>query len=307
MQQLLQSNFHERAGDLARDFAAAQPFRHIVVDDFLDPHFCQCLMTEFPAFDERKAINELGVAGRKAAVPQISRISAAYKEFDTLMRDRDFLTTMGRIAGIPDLLYDPDYLGGGTHENLDGQDLDLHVDFNYHPKRMQHRRLNLIVFLNPEWQASWGGCLELHKDPWNPEPGGGKAIVPLANRAVLFETTECSWHGFPPITLPEEVRHVSRRSVAVYFYTKERPQQENAHPHGTVYVPRPLPGHLEAGYTLQRADVEALQIMNERRNAQLQFLYERELEFSEAISGITGSISFRLGRALTWPLRKLRR
>lgn len=66
MQQLLQSNFHERAGDLACDFAAAQPFRHILVDDFPDPHFCQCLMTEFPAFDERKAINELGVAGRKA-------------------------------------------------------------------------------------------------------------------------------------------------------------------------------------------------------------------------------------------------
>ena len=264
-------------------------------------------MAEFPAFDERKAINELGVAGRKAAVPRISRISAAYKEFDSLICDAGFLATMGRIAGIPNLIYDPDYVGGGTHENLDGQDLDLHVDFNFHPTRLLHRRLNLIVFLNAEWQPSWGGCLELHKDPWEPEAGGTKTVVPLANRAVLFETTERSWHGFPPITLPQEMRDVSRRSVAVYFYTKARPQQETARPHGTVYVPRPLPGHLEAGYTLQRADVEALQIMNERRNAQLQFLYERELEFPEAISGITGSISFRLGRALTWPLRKPRR
>ena len=99
-----------------------------------------------------------------------------------------------------------------------------------------------------------------------------------------------SWHGFPPITLPEKMRHVSRRSIAVYFNTKERPQQETAHPHGTVYVPRPLPGQLETAYTLQ-----------------LRFLYERELEFSEAITGITGSISFRVGRVLTWPPRKLRR
>ena len=304
---MLQPDFRNHAAKLAIDFAAAQPFRHIVVDGFLDPRFCQRLMTEFPVFDERKAINELGVAGRKAAVPQISRISAAYKDFDSLMRDAGFLAAMGRIAGIPNLLYDPDYVGGGTHENLDGQDLDLHVDFNYHPKRLLHRRLNLIVFLNAEWQAAWGGCLELHKDPWNPEPGGSKTVVPLANRAVLFETTERSWHGFPPITLPREFRHGSRRSVAVYFYTKERPQNETAHPHGTVYVPRPLPAQLQVGYTLRQADVETLQVMNERRNAQLRFLYERELKFSDSISAITGSISFRLGRALTWPLRKLRR
>ncbi len=304
---MLQPNFDERAADLTRDFADAQPFRHIVVDDFLDAQFCQRLMAQFPAFDERKAINELGVAGRKAAVPRISRIGGAYIEFDSMMRSAGFLATISRIAGISNLLYDPDYVGGGTHENLDGQDLDLHVDFNFHPTRLLHRRLNLIVFLNAEWQTNWGGCLELHKDPWNPEAGGTKIVVPLANRAVLFETTEHSWHGFPPITLPPEMAHVSRRSLAVYFYTKERPPEETAQPHGTVYVPRPLPAHLEPGYTLRQADVEALQIINERRNAQLRFLYERELDFSEAITGITGSVSFRLGRALTWPLRKLRK
>ncbi len=304
---MLQPNFQDRAAELASEFAAAEPFRHIVVDDFLDARFCQRLMAEFPVFDERKAINELGVAGRKAAVPRIAGISAAYREFDSMIRDAGFLVTMGRIAGIPKLLYDPDYVGGGTHENLVGQDLDLHVDFNFHPTRLLHRRLNLIVFLNPEWQASWGGCLELRKDPWDPDAGGVRTVVPLANRAVLFETTEHSWRGFPPITLPPEKQDLSRRSLAVYFYTKDRPPAETARPHGTVYVPRPLPGHLQPGYTLQQADVDALQIMNERRNAQLRFLYERELKFSEAIAGITGSVSFRLGRALTWPLRKLRR
>lgn len=113
-------------------------------------------------------------------------------------------------------------------------------------------------------------------------------------------------NGFTRITLPEDKQHISRRSLAVYFYTKDRPPEETAHPHGTVYVPRPLPAHLESGYTLQQADVDTLAILTERRNAQIRFLYERELEFSETITGITGSLSCRLGRALTWPLRRLR-
>jgi hypothetical protein len=166
--------------------------------------------------------------------------------------------------------------------------------------------LNLIVFLNAEWGESWGGCLELRSDPWDAGDSKRKTVLPLLNRAVLFETTEKSWHGFTRISLPPEKRHLSRRSLAVYFYTRERPSEEIAPSHGTVYIPRPLPAHLEAGYTLRQEDVDLLQILTERRNSQIRFLYERELEFSEAIAGITSSLSFRIGRLLTYPIRKVR-
>ena len=135
-------------------------------------HFGNDSALSFPAFDQRKAINELGVAGRKAVVSQVAAIGPAYREFDRLMRDRSFLDFMGAVAGIQSLLYDSEYLGGGTHENLDGQDLDMHVDLNYHPTGHLHRRLNLIVFLNSEWLESWGGCLELRSDPWTSTEGG---------------------------------------------------------------------------------------------------------------------------------------
>jgi hypothetical protein len=301
----LRPEIKNKSHELSRIFADARPFRHIVIDNFFESGFWERLNSEFPAFDQRKAINEMGIAGRKAVVSNVATIGPGYREFDQLMRDRTFLEFMGRIAGIERLLYDPEYLGGGTHENLDGQDLDLHVDFNYHPTGHLHRRLNLIVFLNPEWFASWGGCLELHRDPWNVTEGD-VTIVPIANRAVLFETTESSWHGFTRITLPPEKQHLSRRSLAVYFYTRDRPAEQTAHSHGTVYVPRALPEHLEAGYMLQPADVENLQVLIARRDAQIRFLYERELEFSEALFGITRSPSFQVGRFLTWPARKVR-
>ena len=132
------------------------------------------------------------------------------------------------ITGIPNLLYDPDYVGGGTHQNLHGQDLDPHVDFNYHPKNQRHRRLNLIVFLNPEWREEWGGAFELHVNPWlPPEEDTVKTIVPITNRCLLFETSENSWHGFRRINLPPEKKHLSRRSIAVYYYTSLHSSQQS--------------------------------------------------------------------------------
>jgi hypothetical protein len=153
------------------------------------------------------------------------------------------------------------------------------------------------------WREEWGGWLELHTDPWNPGEDYVTTIAPLANRAVVFETTENSWHGFSRITVPPGI---SRKSVAVYYYTAEAPQK-SAQSHGTVYVPRPLPPQLQAGHTLRDEDVRALRVLWERRNAQLRFLYQRELEFSEAIGKLRNSVSFRLGRALTWPGRVLKR
>lgn len=304
---MIRASVVDQADRLREQFRAAQPFRYAVIDDFLDTAFFARLMAEFPSFDAQKAVNELGQQGRKAVVSNIAAISPAYREFDALIRSRDFLALMEKITSIDGLRYDPDYVGGGTHENLDGQDLDPHVDFNYHPTRHTHRRLNLILFLNPEWSEEWGGCLELFRDPWAPGAEQSASVVPLANRAVIFETTESSWHGFRRIRLPEEKQHLSRRSIAVYFYTNERPSEETSAPHGTVYVPRPLPAQLEAGHTLTPDEVHELEVLVARRDAQIRYLYEREREFSAVMQATTESLSFRLGRALTWPLRKLLR
>lgn len=343
MTSLLAADLRQRVPAARERFLTAKPFPHVLIENFVSPSFLDRLTREFPPFDRGKAINELGEVGGKSVHQMLPELGDAYKELDRVLRSREFLDLMGEITNIPDLLYDPEYVGGGTHENCHGQDLDAHVDFNYHPRTQLHRRLNLILFLNQEWKEEWGGSLQVHSDPWELEgPDNVKSYLPLLNHCVLFETSEVSWHGFPRINLPEDKRHISRRSIAVYFYTKERPKEQTAPDHSTVYVQRRLPPKFAPGLTLSEQDFAELQIAITRRDQQIRFLYEREKEFSEVIAGyqwrigekdkeiaklvalseephelleklerehsemldrIFHSPTFRLGHALSWPLR----
>jgi hypothetical protein len=226
------------------------------------------------------ARNEYGKIGRKAVVQDIRGISDAYRRFDELVSSAEFLALMSEMTGIADLQYDPEYVGGGTHENLSGQALDVHVDFNYQPRTKSHRRLNLILFLNEEWREDWGGLLELHRDPWiPPEENEIRTVTPVQNRCVVFETSERSWHGFEAVA-DVDGAELSRKTLAIYLYTRDRPEDEIVPEHGTIYVKRPLPPELKAGHTLTDADVTRVRKLITGRDDYLRRMYERELVFS---------------------------
>ncbi|HEY6940400.1 2OG-Fe(II) oxygenase [Dokdonella sp.] len=291
----------------AAAFARRDPFRHVVIDGFLDAAYAAALLAQFPPFERGNARNEAGELGGKSTVERIRGLGAPYEQLDDLIRTPEFLGLVGRITGIRDLLYDPDYFGGGTHENREGQDLDPHVDFNRHPREPWHRRLNLIVYLNREWEDAWGGSLELHSDPRSADDRV-TLVTPLFNRCVIFETTEWSWHGFSRITLPPERRALSRKSIALYFYTRERPAEELAGTHSTIYVDRPLPERFRAGLTLDERDVEELRVLLARRDQHNQRLYRDiarltgDLERSQAalFAGRLGRLRY-LARRLLRP------
>ena len=262
----------ERIDALAASFAYGNPFRHIVIDGFFSEDYCAELLKQFPPFELGNARNEAGEIGNKSTVEKIRELGSAYATLDNLVQSREFLDLIGRITGVDNLLYDPWYFGGGTHENRSGQDLDAHVDFNRHPVERWHRRLNLIVYLNREWDAAWGGSLELHSDP-RAHDDHIISIMPLFNRAVIFETTESSWHGFPRIEAAADEAGLTRKSIALYFYTKDRPPAETAQTHSTIYVDRPLPDRFADGRTLDAHDVEELRELLQRRDQHTRRLY----------------------------------
>lgn len=286
-----------KTSSYGQEFISAVPFPHVVIDDFLAPDFAQSLLDTFPPFERGNAVGDSGELGGKSTMDKVRRLGPAYERLDDAIKSPEFLKAIGEISGIDGLIYDPWYLGGGTHENRNGMALDPHVDFNYHPSERWHRRLNLIVYLNPNWGETWGGCLELFRDP-HVDHRPSRSVSPIFNRCVIFETSEISWHAFDAIRIPAEHEGVSRRSIALYFYTKDRPAEQTTSRHTTYYVNRQLPDHLSEGRTLSRGDVAEIKNLLEMRDSHIRMLYAENTAMRKAQDrGLTGHLLYLAKRA----------
>jgi len=285
---MLSSSTLERADALRQQFQSAQPFKHIAIDNFFETDAAERLLTEFPAFDPKLAIAENGSVGRKAVRTNISSISPFYSQVFDYITSRAFLDAISRITGIPDLEPDLSLFGAGTHENLHGQDLMPHIDFNMDNSTGRHRRLNILLYLNKDWQEKWGGAIEIHSNPRRPQENSVKAVNVLFNRAMLFETNEVSWHGFRLIDLPDDKRHLSRKALSIYLYTRERPAHEIAPSHGTFYWPWPLPKTYLPGDQLEAGDAKAITGGVLLRDHLLEGYQQLELKLQGQIQALEG-------------------
>jgi Rps23 Pro-64 3,4-dihydroxylase Tpa1-like proline 4-hydroxylase len=103
-------------------------------------------------------------------------------------------------------------------ESARGGWLGVHSDYLQHGSLGLWRRLNLLIYLNPVWEAAWGGSFEL----WDRATlTRGAAYLPLFNRLVLFPTTADTLHGHPVRNACPEGVH--RRLLSVYYWSVEPP------------------------------------------------------------------------------------
>jgi 2OG-Fe(II) oxygenase superfamily len=221
---------------LKREFASARPFPFIKIDRFLDDAFAEEVAAAYPSFSrasqlgyEFKAVNER----RKIQIPDRSAFPEPVKRLEQALASAEFLSALAEITQIPKLLADEKLDGGGIHETGAQGRLDVHVDFNYLRDRALHRRLNLLLYLNPGWQDSWGGLLEL----WDKDVKiCCHSFPPISNRCVIFETSEISYHGVSAVTCPDDV---VRKSFAAYYYTREPAPSWTGKYHSTKFRARP--------------------------------------------------------------------
>jgi hypothetical protein len=225
---------------LRRQFREAQPYPHVHLKEFLDEDVAAEMANEFPdmatdAWTRYKHPNEnkLGLAKRSLFPPLLGEV------VDEL-NSRSFVHWLSQLTGIPNLVSDDMLEGGGLHQSGPGGFLNVHTDFsNHHYHKHWRRQVNLILYLNPNWQQQWGGALEL----WDQKMRRCVVKVPpLFNEALIFRTNEISYHGFPdPLRCPEGR---SRKSLASYYYTIESNAEIKTR--STDYRPRPEDGPLKS-------------------------------------------------------------
>lgn len=141
-----------------------------------------------------------------------------YKTFFDLA-SQDFVDVLEELTGIDGLIADYGLHAGGMHLHASNGRLNLHQDAKIHPKLGLVRKLNIIVYLNKNWQESWGGELEFWDDKDGEPDNKVLSISPKFNRAVIFRTDGDFWHGLPEMIAAPNGEN--RQSIAMFYYVKD--------------------------------------------------------------------------------------
>jgi Rps23 Pro-64 3,4-dihydroxylase Tpa1-like proline 4-hydroxylase len=209
-------NFNPDITQAKETWDNAKPFRHIVIDNFLPLELANKVADEFPNVDSDFWYEYANPLEIKKACSDWNKFSPSiYQLFIELFSPKS-VEYLNYVTG-KNLTPDVGLHGGGLHCHKSGGKLNTHLDYNIHPKVNLQRKVNIIVYVTKDWNPNWDGSLGLWEN--NPETNQpGKLVEKIDcvfNRAVIFDTTQMSWHGLPdPVTCPEGM---SRNSIAAYY------------------------------------------------------------------------------------------
>lgn len=216
-------------------YVDGDPFAHAVLENLVPDEVLERVLAEFPVPGDGMW-QKFGDAAqnKKLAASRDVDMGAATRWLLYHLNSAPFIEFLERLTGIDGLIPDPHFLGGGLHQTQPGGFLKVHTDFNKHRRLNLDRRLNVICYLNKNWLEEYGGHLEL----WDRDMSVcGRRVLPLFNRWVVFSTTDFSYHGHPdPLQSPPGV---TRKSLALYYYTNGRPGEELSPAHTTIFKKRP--------------------------------------------------------------------
>lgn len=205
----------EYGDNLLDEYVFAEPYPHIVIDNFLPEDFANDLLKNFP---KHSMENDVVFKGRVFEHNKRQIFPYACNKFIResfyFFNSAPFLEFLESITNIKGLIPDPHFSGGGFHEITKGGLLGVHADFRIQERLHLNRRINVLIYLNKDWKKSYLGNLEL----WDSKMASCvKSIEPIFNRCVIFNTDSDSYHGHPdPLNVPEGV---TRKSLALYYYT----------------------------------------------------------------------------------------
>lgn len=195
-----------------------QPFDHCVIDNFLNVELAKKIDNEFLAYNSATWVEYQNTNQVKKMFNDWYYFSSPIYQAFFYLNSPEFVKFLSDQVGC-ELYSDPGLHSGGCHIHTSGGFLSPHLDYSLHPKINLYRKLNLIVFVSENFLPSYGGHLELWEGTDEPNKLI-KQIAPIFNRAVIFDTTDDSWHSVSKINCPD---NVYRKSLAVYYLTESKP------------------------------------------------------------------------------------
>lgn len=237
MSELLTDTFVAHLQQLAREkaheYRTNLPFPNIYFDDFLPRSVAETALRDFPEPKQLRWSEFADQNQAKLAFDTAEKLPASIREVLYFFNSRPMLEFLEELSGIRGLIPDPYFVGGGLHQIRPGGFLEVHADFNRHKKLKLDRRLNVLLYLNQNWKEEYGGYFEL----WNQDMSAPvRKILPLFNRLAMFSTTSTSYHGHPaPLSCPPDR---TRKSIAIYYYSNGRPEEEVRSGHDTLFRER---------------------------------------------------------------------
>jgi Rps23 Pro-64 3,4-dihydroxylase Tpa1-like proline 4-hydroxylase len=198
---------------LAEDYQSKTPYHYICVDNFLPPEIVERVRQEALQMGEKPAEHESPNERLKTSFNP-DRMPPYSKSVFYALNSRPFIQFLENMSGIKGLIPDPYYGGGGIHRTNTTGFLGIHADFNHHQIMNLERRLNVLIYLNPDWKEEYGGSFEIWSDDMSEKID---SFAPIMNRMCCFSTGDNTMHGNP-----EPVNHPNgdpRLSIALYYYT----------------------------------------------------------------------------------------
>ena len=201
---------------------------YFFIDDLLPEDFVVHIYKNFPKANEmilKKSLRE-----NKYVAAQMNLYNSILEELIFAFQDKKIVDLIGEICQISQVIPDSNLYAGGISMMGDKQFLNPHLDNSHDKDRNQWRVLNLLYYVTPNWEESFGGNLELWPDGLQ---NSQTVINSKFNRLVVMATHSNSIHSVSPVN-----HNCSRCCVSNYYFSNTPLQVTDAF-HVTSFYGRP--------------------------------------------------------------------